>query len=79
MTIEKRLRCDRCGKTAKYSSADIIYDHLICQYCGSKIMVVKNLDEINVDYINIKGTIMRRDPKVKMRKKDRRRMRDEGK
>ena len=75
MTVEEILECNKCGKSAKYSSANILHDHLICQHCGAKIMVVKNLDQIDADYINIKGTIMRRDPKVKMSKKERRRMR----
>jgi len=78
MTVEAELKCKKCGKTAKYSSDNILHDHLICKHCGNKIMVVKNLDQVDPDYINIKGTIMRRNPKVKMSKKERRRMREEN-
>ncbi len=78
MTVEAELKCKKCGKTAHYSSAEILHDHLICKHCGKKIMVVKNLDQVDPDYINIKGTIMRRNPKVKMSKKEKRRMREEN-
>lgn len=78
MTVTAELKCNKCGKSAKYSSANILHDHLICQYCGKKIMVEKYLDVVNANYVNVNGSIMRRDPKVKMSKKERRRMKNEN-
>ena len=77
MTITAELKCSHCKHKDKYSSADIIYDHLICKKCGKQIKVNKWINAVDPDYISIKGTVMRRDPKVHMSKKERRRMRDE--
>jgi len=77
MKVSAELKCKYCKKTREYDSTEIEFDHIICKNCGKNIAVVKWVDAVNVDYINIKGTVHRRDPKVKMSKKDRRRMRDE--
>jgi len=78
MIVNAILKCKKCGHTAEYSSDKVEYDHLNCKSCGKPIYVTKNLDEVSLDYVNVKGTIMRCDPKVHINKKDRRRMRHES-
>ena len=78
MIVKKVFKCKKCGHTAEYSSDKVEYDHLNCKGCGKPIYVSVNLDETNADYVNVKGTIMRTDPKVHMSKKERRRMRNEN-
>jgi len=78
MIVKAELKCRKCEHKEEYSSAEINFDHVICKKCGAKIGVVKYLDAVNLDYNKVKGTVYRRDPKVKMSKKDRRRMRREG-
>ena len=77
MIVKAELKCKYCKKTNEYSSTEIQFDHVICKSCGKNIGVVKWVDATNVDYINIKGTVHRRNPKVNMSKKDRRRMKNE--
>jgi hypothetical protein len=78
MIVKAVLECKKCKHKTEYSSAEIEFDHVICKKCGTKIGVVKYLDAVNLDYDKIKGTVYRRDPKVRMSKKDRRRMKNEN-
>ena len=77
MIVKAELKCNKCKHKTEYSSTEIEFDHVICKKCGRNIGVVKWIDAVNVDYIKVKDTVMRRDPKVRMSKKDRRRMRNE--
>ncbi len=77
MIVKAELKCKKCDHKEEYSSAEIIFDHVICKKCGRKIGVIKWLDQVNMDYLKVGNTVVRRDPKKKMRKKDRRRMRNE--
>lgn len=77
MIVKADLKC-KCGHKAEYSSTEIEFDHVICKKCGAKIGVIKYLDKVNLDYKKIGDTVYRADPKVKMSKKDRRRMRYEN-
>ena len=79
MIVKAELKCRKCDHKAEYSSAEIEFDHVICKKCGSRIGVIKYLDAVNLNYDKIGNTVYRRDPKVKMSKKDRRRMKNENK
>jgi len=78
MIVKAELKCSKCKKKAEYTSAEIEFDHVICKNCGAKIGVIKYLAATSLNYDSIKGTVYRKNPKVKMSKKDRRRMRDEA-
>ena len=78
MIVKANLKCKKCKHKDEYSSTEIEFDHVICKGCGSKIGVIKYLDAVNHDYNKIKGTVYRRDPKVHMSKKERRRMKRES-
>ncbi len=75
MTVKAKLQCRKCKHTEEYSSDEIEFDHVVCKKCAAKIYVVKYLDAVNSDYIKIKNTVYRFVPKVRMSKKERRRMR----
>ena len=78
MIVKKIFRCKYCHTEHEYSSDEILYDHLICKTCGEKITgIIKWLDQVNMDYLKVGNTVVRRDPKKKMRKKDRRREREQ--
>ena len=78
MKVTATLKCEKCKHTDEYSSDDIVFDHLVCKKCGKEIKVLKFVNATNFDYVSIKGTVHRRDPKVHMTKKQRRRLRDEN-
>jgi len=78
MIVKAELKCSKCKKEAEYNSDEIEFDHVICKNCGAKIGVIKYLAATSLDYDSIKGTVYRKNPKVKMSKKERRRMRDES-
>jgi len=78
MIVSAELKCSKCKKKDKYSSTEIEFDHVICKHCGARIGVIKYLAATSLDYDSIKGTVYRKNPKVKMSKKERRRMRDEN-
>ncbi len=75
MIVKAELKCRKCDHKAKYNSTEINFDHVICKKCGRKIGVIKWLDQVNMDYLKVGNTVIRRNPKKKMRKKDRRRER----
>ena len=78
MIVKKIFWCKHCKKENEYSSDEIHYDHLICKTCGEKITdIIKYLDQVNMDYLKVGNTVIRRNPKKKMRKKDRRREREQ--
>ena len=78
MIVKAELECKKCKKKAEYNSAEIEFDHVICKSCGAKIGVIKYLVATSFDYDSIKGTVYRKNPKVKMSKKERRRMKYES-
>jgi len=75
MNVKAKIKCPKCKDEREYNSKDVEYDHLVCANCGAKIKVNKYIDKVDPNYINNKGTIMRKHPKDKMSKKERRRMR----
>lgn len=72
--ITRELECKSCNKKNDYSSSEVVHDHLICKSCGHKMKIVVNLDEIDDDYKSINGTTVRKIPKIKMSKKQRRKL-----
>ena len=76
--VKAVLKCKKCNKEAEYSSDQREFDFVICIHCGAKIKVVVYADQIDTDYTKTKtGQIVRKQPKVKMSKKERRRYRKE--
>lgn len=74
MIITRELKCKSCNKKNNYSSSEVIHDHLVCKSCGKEIRVVVNLDEIDNNYESVNGTTIRKIPKIKISKKERRRL-----
>jgi len=79
MIVKAKLKCKKCKHEEEYFSSEIEFDHVICKKCGAKIGVIKYLNAVNPDYKKIGNTVYRRDPKVRMSKRERRRMRNEYK
>ena len=77
MIVKAELECRHCKHKEVYTSAEIDFDHVICKKCGRKIGVTKYVDKVNMDYLKVGNTVIRRNPKKKMRKKDRRREREQ--
>lgn len=68
-----KLTCKHCKKANIYTKDELVeFNHLKCKECGELFQVVLFSDDYDRDE---NGSLVRKDPKLHMSKKDRRKVR----